>query len=256
MAADLVLSIFPGVDLLGRAFEEEGWCLVRGPDVLWGGDVRTFHPPAGVFAGVIGGPPCQCFTPLAGINRALGREPRFGDLIPEFARVCLEAQPEWWLMENVERAPLPEVAGYQVAPIVLDNRWLGEEQARRRRFCFGTRDGRALTIDGLVALEHPNREPAVVSTTGWLLGNGNGYQKSRAAVDRITESRRRPLERLADLQGLPGDFLADAPFTAAGKRRVIANGVPLPMGRAIAKAIRRALTNGETCRRQSARHSG
>jgi hypothetical protein len=51
----LVLSIFPGIDGLGRAFEELGYCVVRGPDVLWGGDVRRFHPPAGVFAGVIGG---------------------------------------------------------------------------------------------------------------------------------------------------------------------------------------------------------
>lgn len=53
---DLVLSIFPGIDLLGRAFEEEGFCVVRGPDLLWGGDVRAFHPPAGVFGGVIGVP--------------------------------------------------------------------------------------------------------------------------------------------------------------------------------------------------------
>lgn len=45
----LILSVFPGIDLLGRAFEEE-WpeaCVVRGPDLLWGGDVRTFYPPAG-----------------------------------------------------------------------------------------------------------------------------------------------------------------------------------------------------------------
>lgn len=54
MTSNLVLSIFPGIDLLGRAFEEEGFCVVRGPDKLWGGDIRTFHPPAGVFGGVIG----------------------------------------------------------------------------------------------------------------------------------------------------------------------------------------------------------
>ena len=51
----LVLSIFPGIDLFGRAFEEKGYCVVRGPDILWGGDIRTFHPPPGVFEGVIGG---------------------------------------------------------------------------------------------------------------------------------------------------------------------------------------------------------
>jgi DNA (cytosine-5)-methyltransferase 1 len=36
----IVLSLFPGIDILGRGFEEEGWCVVRGPDLLWAGDVR------------------------------------------------------------------------------------------------------------------------------------------------------------------------------------------------------------------------
>lgn len=50
--------------------------------------------------------------------------------------------------------------------------------------------------------------------------------------------------RLADacrLQGLPEDFLSDAPFTADGKLKAVANGVPIPMGRAIAKAILEAI---------------
>lgn len=50
----LVLSLFPGIGLLDMAFEAEGFCVVRGPDVLWGGDIRTFHPPADVFEGVSG----------------------------------------------------------------------------------------------------------------------------------------------------------------------------------------------------------
>ena len=52
----VVLSLFPGIGLLDQAFEEEGFCVVRGPDLLWGGDIRRFHPPAGVFDGIIGGP--------------------------------------------------------------------------------------------------------------------------------------------------------------------------------------------------------
>ncbi len=31
----LVLSLFPGIGLLDRAFELEGFTVVRGPDVLW-----------------------------------------------------------------------------------------------------------------------------------------------------------------------------------------------------------------------------
>lgn len=241
MSGELVLSLFPGIGLLDRAFEEEGFCVVRGPDVLWGGDVRRFHPPAGRFDGVIGGPPCQSFTPLAGINRALGRPERYGNLIPEFERVVGEAEPSWFLMENVERAPLPGVQGYVVSSLTLDNRWLGEEQARRRRFSFGTREGARLIVDRLALFEHPSRESAVTSTTGYLVSSGQGYMKSAAAIDRQRDAARRPISRLSELQGLPPTFLADAPFTDAGKRKVIANGVPIPMGRAIARAVRRAM---------------
>jgi DNA (cytosine-5)-methyltransferase 1 len=41
-------------------------------------------------------------------------------------------------------------------------------------------------------------------------------------------------------QGLPADF--DLPgFTVAAKVKAIGNGVPLPMGRAVARAVRQAL---------------
>ena len=40
----LILSIFPGIDLLGHAFEEVGFCVVRGPDLITGGDIRRFKP--------------------------------------------------------------------------------------------------------------------------------------------------------------------------------------------------------------------
>ena len=44
----LVLSLFPGIGLLDLAFEEEGFCIVRGPDQLWGGDIKRFNPPKGI----------------------------------------------------------------------------------------------------------------------------------------------------------------------------------------------------------------
>src|SRR5713226_3268861 len=108
----LVLSLFPGIGLIDMAFEEEGFCVVRGPDLLWGGDIRRFHPPAGKFDGVIGGPPCQAFSTLAALNHHLGNEPKFGNLIPEFERCVGEAEPEWFVMENVPGAPVPKVPGF------------------------------------------------------------------------------------------------------------------------------------------------
>ena len=111
---DLILSIFPGIDVLGRAFEEQGYCVVRGPDKLWGGDIRTFHPPAGIFDGIIGGPPCQEFSILRRPNPH--KKAKWGNLIPEFERVVSEAQPEWFAMENVRTAPIPNIDGYTVNP--------------------------------------------------------------------------------------------------------------------------------------------
>lgn len=145
----LVLSLFPGIGLLDAAFEAEGFTTVRGPDPLWGGDVRTFHPPAGRFDGVIGGPPCQMFSSLANLVRAKGYEPRFGNLIPEYQRCVEEARPEWFLMEEVPQAPVPEPAGYAVHSFTLDHcaldggDGLGLEQERLRVFTFGVRGGGA-----------------------------------------------------------------------------------------------------------------
>ena len=34
----LVLSLFPGADLFGEAFEKEGFCVVRGPELILGPD--------------------------------------------------------------------------------------------------------------------------------------------------------------------------------------------------------------------------
>lgn len=245
----LVLSLFPGIGLLDMAFEQEGFCVVRGPDLLWGGDIRAFHPPAGKFNGVIGGPPCQMFSrlrfiqPLAGIKQ--------GNLIPEFERCVVEAAPRWFLMENVEEAPEPAVSGYIVKSLPFNNRWVGAEQHWARRFSFGTHDGVALLPD-VVALEAPLEFLAVTASAGTVKLGGSGKVKRRyrpptviaghgvAPGQRDTE-RAMSLERACELQGLPVNFTADMPFTTHGKRRIVGNGVPLPMGRAIAKAVRKAL---------------
>jgi len=98
MTSKLVLSIFPGIDILGRAFEEQGYCVVRGPDKLWGGDIKLFHPPEGVFEGVIGGPPCQEFSALRHVNK--DKPAKWGNLIPEFERVVVS----WPMAKELARA--------------------------------------------------------------------------------------------------------------------------------------------------------
>lgn len=243
----LVCSLFPGIGLLDRAFEEEGFTVVRGPDLLWGGDIRRFHLPAGKFDGVIGGPPCKAHTRFRGlIEHNHWKNPAkyhlAEDLIPEFERCISEAQPGWFLMENVPLAPRPNVAGYRVVSQAVENRWLGEEQRRKRVFSFGSREGLNpfIHIEWAV-FENPAYSPAVcASGTTWVpvrMG-GSGKTKPGHPMGNKTAAF---LEDAIRLQGLPADFLREAPFTVKAKIACIGNGVPLPMGRAVARAVKRAM---------------
>lgn len=236
----LVLSLFPGIGLLDMAFEEEGFCVVRGPDVLWGGDIKRFHPPAGRFDGIIGGPPCQAFSRLRHLVQANGLTSA-ENLIPEFERVVTQARPEWFLMENVPDAPPPAVDGYAVTTFRLNNRWIGGEQNRLRRLSFGS----ASAIDLRAYIEYTcfddiDTAPAVCASGGVKPGipkNGPTLAKHLGCKTAAA------LQESLRLQGLPVDFLDKAPFTLAGKHKVIGNGVPLPMGQALAKAVKNALTS-------------
>lgn len=335
----LILSLFPGLELLDRAFREiPGWCVVAGPDRLLGGDVRDFHPPPGRFDGVIGGSPCQAFSALANLVRAKGLEPRFGDLVPEFERVVEEAQPLWFLHENVLRAPIPHPAGlrYAVSDFTICNSsiegedGLGQEQERVRRFTFGVRgEGpapcllrwipraalrlpaqlrsgtmlgepvdnspeakRRTRVTGIVYDEvrlgdggkaTRGRVPAVIADPGSenrpgrtrvppLSGeNGVKHETRRGHVGAVSHDatvgkrdqargkvyERRTIAEMLRLQGLPPDMLDEQPFTAKAARKMVANGVPMPLGRAVARAVRMALEDIEVnAARISAAHSG
>lgn len=240
----LVLSLFPGIGLLDMAFEEEGFCVVRGPDLLWGGDIRRFHPPAGTFDGVIGGPPCQAFSTLCRLNDAIRRNGRnvkvAENLIPEFERATGEAEPDWFLMENVPDAPMPIIPGLIVKDVIVRDVWVGGETSRLRRFSFGTREGIALEMEWL-ALHRPDPFPAVTAASGGRSPRYHGGGKLKRRYQGGEIYKRLPIPEALRRQGLAMDFLSEAPFTVAGKQRVIGNGVPLPMGRAIARAVKRAL---------------
>lgn len=219
--SQLVLSLFPGIGLLDMAFEEEGFCVVRGPDLLWGGDIRRFHPPAGKFDGVIGGPPCPAFSSAANVARAAGKTVK-ADLIPEFARVVREVAPRWWVMENTTGAYPPAVGRCFVAD--MDNRWVGGTQHRVRRFWSSLE---LFWGPDLVTLEAVERQPTAC-TSIWK----NGRQQRATS--------RKDVERVRIAQDLPADFALPA-FRVEVQVQAIVNGVPLPMGRAVARAVKRAL---------------
>lgn len=245
MSAPLVLSLFPGIGLLDMAFEEAGFCIVRGPDLLWGGDVRRFHPPAGRFDGVIGGPPCQAFSKLRHIVEANGYRTA-PNLIPEYERVIGEARPAWFLMENVPDAPDPEILGYYSARTYVRDHWCGGETCRERKFVFG-RQGPFQTfvvetlalhrIDPARAVTCDARQvPVAVGGSGKRKGLGGTLPRSGPSES---------LDTMAALQGLPDAFLTGmrehGAFTNKALKTGLGNGVPLAMGRAVAAAVKRAI---------------
>jgi DNA (cytosine-5)-methyltransferase 1 len=229
-----VLSLFPGIGLLDMAFEEMGFLIVRGPDLLWGGDIKTFHPTKGHFQGIIGCPACQAFSRLRYLVEYNGYQTA-PNLIPEYERCVQEAQPVWFLMENVPQAPIPEVRGYQVHSQVVNNRWFGGEQNRQRRISFGTRNGLQLVI--------PRQEesPLYASTVCASGGVKEGTPLNRTPkAHELGYTSKKILTEMMHLQGLPDDFHLPG-MTVEGASKAVGNGVPLPMGRAIAKAIRETM---------------
>lgn len=222
----LVLSLFPGIGLFDCAFEGEGFAIVRGPDLISGGDVRAFSVPPGRFDGVIGGPPCQRFSPIGNVNRARwGDDSVMPDLIPEFRRVVLEAQPVWWVMENSTYAYAPFDNSYA---LVLDTAWLGERQVRRRCFWSNLPINQHVEMPALLGV-HAGTERAV---------SGHGSVDWKGSRSR---EEPRTLADMLELQGFPRSHLDSQPFTVSAAKKMVGNGVPLPMGRAVARAVRKAM---------------
>lgn len=209
---ELVVSLFPGIGLLDMGFEQAGFSVVRGPDLIWGGDVRRFHILAGRFDGVIGGPPCQEFSQA---KNGQERSDYGLEMLGEFERVVLEAQPIWWLMENVARVPDVRIAGYNWQRLDVWAHEFGVNQRRLRHFQFGSRDGTVLVL--------PRSSSRPISGS------------SETAVVTASDSGT-PWDRFCTEQGLPPDFDIPA-FTTGAKRRAVGNGVPVPMAAAMAAAV-------------------
>lgn len=240
----LVLSLFPGIGLLDMAFEEEGFVVVRGPDLLWGGDIKRFHPPAGKFDGVIGGPPCQAFSRLRFIVEANGYQTA-PNMIPEFERCIREAQPNWFLMENVEAAPNPQSSLHLISSTMVRDVWVGGETSRLRRFTFGHIHPHTFEVETL-ALHRADPEQSALASGGMravpvaIGGSGKRKISAKSAMRNRGYKTDRDFRSHCRLQGLPENFDLP-PFTTAAKVKAIGNGVPLAMGRAVAKAVKSAL---------------
>lgn len=231
----LVLSLFPGADLWGQAFEQEGFSVVKGPDVLMGGDIRSFHTVPGRFDVVIGGPPCKSFS-QAIQSRGGGSAALEGNLIPEFERVVSEATPKVWVMENVPQAPIPDLAVYNE---ICDAWEYGAKQHRVRRFS----SNQILNI-GSYKVSEDLRDPdpfPCVTATEYKCSAGSGERSMRQRAGRKV-GRKLTLEEMKDLMGLPQTFVTPC-LTQKYQYAILGNGVPIQMGRSVARAVAKRLVD-------------
>jgi len=218
----LVLSLFPGVGLLDIAFEELGICVVRGPDMIHGGDMERWHwPPARRIDGIIAGPPCQGFS-VANSQRMNPNHPsviKSRRLLSLTVQIIEHCQPTWALIENVPNVPDVRIAGYGVQRIAINDFECGGSQLRWRAIQFAHKLGhiiRPVRVNDRSGNRRIGRRPESITT------------KPVSRHQTFAEQCRR--------QGLPC-ALELSGWTREAKFRAVGNGVPLRIGRALAYAV-------------------
>ena len=217
---ELVLSLFPGVGLLDRAFTEAGFCVVQTADKITGGDIRDFVGVLGRFNGVVAGPPCQGFS-VANAHRSNDTHPSVvnsREMLQHTCRIIHKCQPSWFLIENVPCVPDVRINGYSVQRIPITDQECGGVQLRSRHVQFGSRRDYIIRPERVNDLTR-NRQ------------KGRPSKSVTTKTDRWTDfpdlCRRQGLEKPIELPG----WFRTAKFKAVG------NGVPLRMGRVLAEAV-------------------
>jgi DNA (cytosine-5)-methyltransferase 1 len=234
----LVLSLFSGIGLLDKAFCEAGFCVVSAGDLITGQNIRDFTGLKNKFNGVIGGSPCQDFSCL---KRDKGNYSL--KMIYEFLRVVSECEPDWYLMENVKGVPnvtelLNNHVTYRLEKNVTDlqdisvtlqdynhqridiNQGWYDDYSRLRHIQFGSKNDLYIDIP-------------------------RGTMSKNILGGCALASDDRSFKELCHIQGLPDDY--DLPdFNVKGKKKAVGNGVPLSIGRVLAKAVLDVTDPGQT----------
>lgn len=222
MPLQTVLSLFPGVGLLDMAFEERPeFSVLRGPDLIHGGDVRRFRVGPHVVQGIIAGPPCQGFS-QANAFRGDPDHPSVRNSIEMLGltvRLIEQARPDWWLIENVPGVPDVCPSGYAVQRIAINDWECGGRQLRWRCVQWGHRLGwhlRPRRVNAREDIRRKGRRPEAITC------------KPNSRHVTFAEQCRR--QGLAEPLELPG-------WTREAKFRAVGNGVPLSIGRVLAAAV-------------------
>lgn len=217
---ELVLSLFPGIGLLDRAFSSSGFCIVQAQDKITGGDVREFVGIPGRFDGIVAGPPCQGFS-VANVHRTKADHASVVHsrlMLQQTCRIITECEPEWFMIENVPTVPDVRIDGYTVQRIPITDLECGGVQLRSRHVQFGHIGGKVIRPKRVNDCSRNRKKgrPAKAVTT-----------KTERWKDFPDVCKRQGLDEAIELPG----------WTRTAKVKAVGNGVPLRMGRALAAAI-------------------
>lgn len=147
--------------------------------------VKTLKPQM-----IIGGPPCQDFSSAGKRDETLGR----ADLTISFAKIVSASNPEWFVMENVERITKSNIlkealqifkeAGYGISYQVLDASYCGVPQARKRFFLVGHKHSSDNFLNPYFAKNQTSKPMTLFDYFGKSLGLEYYYRHPRSYARR------------------------------------------------------------------------
>lgn len=134
---------------------------------------------------IAGGPPCQDFSSAGKRDETLGR----ADLTYHFANIVCAYQPEWFVMENVERIKKSRIlsdtvgqyeeTGYGLTAVILSAEYCNVPQARKRFFLIGHLGDRNNILKAILKKNLSNRPMTVRDYLGASLGVEYYYRHPR-----------------------------------------------------------------------------
>jgi len=223
---------------------------------------------------IVGGPPCTDFS-----SAGLRDEGTKANLTRAFANTVAAVRPEWFIMENVERATLSQAykeardvfagAGYGLSENVLDASLCGVPQKRKRFFCVGRLGEKDGFLDAELKTGLAAAPMSLRDYFGDELGVDHYYRHPRNYARRSVFSIDEPSPTIRGVNrpvppgharhaGDTADPQAVAPLTLGqraqiqtfpkdfiwlgtktAKEQMIGNAVPVALGRYVASAVMR-----------------